>query len=89
MDIIDNLRHQKQVLTTSDIRYVEGTFVVKLHAQIVDSHFFNTQLPLNEDGNDLNKQLLTTTEVNVVVVTSVVNLCDLKAKIYVFKITSE
>ena len=36
-----------------------------------------------------NKQLLTTTEVNVVVVTSVVNLCDLKAKIYVFKITSE
>ena len=39
LDITDGLRHQKQRLTTSDVRGVEGTFVVKLRAQIVDSHF--------------------------------------------------
>ena len=57
LDITDRLRHQKQGLTTSDVRYVEGTFVVKLRAQKVDSHFFNTQLPLNEDDNNLDEQL--------------------------------
>ena len=40
LDITDRLRHQKQGLTTSDVRDVEGTFVVKLRAQKVDSHFF-------------------------------------------------
>ena len=33
------LRHQKQVLTTSDVRDIEGIFVVKLRAQNIDSHF--------------------------------------------------
>ena len=54
VDIIDRLRHHKQVLTASDVRDIEGIFVVKLRSQKVDSHFFNTQLRLNEDGNDLN-----------------------------------
>ena len=30
---------------------------MKLRAQKVDSNFLNTQLPLNEYGNDLDKQL--------------------------------
>ena len=56
LGIIDSLRHQKQVLTTSDVRDVEGDFVVKLRAQKIDSHFY-TQLPLNEDDNDLGEKL--------------------------------
>ena len=47
LDIKDSLRHQKQGLTTSDVRDIEGTFVVKLRVQNIDSHFFYTQLPLN------------------------------------------
>ena len=39
LDITDSLRHKKHILTTSDVRDDEGTFVVKLHAQKVDSHF--------------------------------------------------
>ena len=39
LDITDRLRHKKHILTTSDVRDDEGTFVVKLHAQKVDSHF--------------------------------------------------
>ena len=46
----DILRHQKQGLSKSEVRDVQGIFVVELHAQKVDSNFFNTQLPLNEDG---------------------------------------
>ena len=57
LDIIDILRHQKQGLTTSDVRGVEGTFVVKLRDQKVDSHFKNTKLPLNEYDNNIDKQL--------------------------------
>ena len=49
LDITYSLRHQKQGLTTSDVRDIEGIFVVKLCAQKIDSHFFYTQLPLNED----------------------------------------
>ena len=40
-------------MATSDVRSVEGNFVVKLHAQKVDSHFLNIQLPLNENDNNL------------------------------------
>ena len=58
LDITYILRHQKQELTTSDVRYVEGIFVVKLRAQNVDSHFLNTQLPLNEDDKNLDKKLI-------------------------------
>ena len=57
LGITDSLRHQKQVLTTSNVRDVEGNFVVKLTAQKVDSHFFNTQLPQNEDDKNLDEQL--------------------------------
>ena len=57
LDITDSLRHQKIGFTTSDSRDVEGTFVVKLCDQKVDSHFFNTKLPVNEDGHHIDKQL--------------------------------
>ena len=43
LDITDSSRHQKQGLTTSDFRDIEGTFVVKLRGQNIDSHFFNTK----------------------------------------------
>ena len=52
LDITDILRHQKQELITSDVMDIEGTFVVKLRAQNIDSHFLYTQLPLNEDDNN-------------------------------------
>ena len=51
----DIIRHQKLGLTTSESIDVEGMFVVKLRAQNTESHFFNTKLPLNEDGNNLDK----------------------------------
>ena len=56
-DVTDSIRHQKLGLTTSESIDVEGMFVVKLRAQKTESHFFNTKLPLNEDGNNLDKQL--------------------------------
>ena len=40
LDITDSLRHHKLGLTTSESRYVQGIFVVKLRGQKVDSHFF-------------------------------------------------
>ena len=40
LDITDSLRHQKQGLTTSDVRDIEGTFVVKLRANNIDNHFY-------------------------------------------------
>ena len=46
LDITDSLRHHKQGLTTSYVRDNEGIFVVKLHGQNIDCHFFYTQLPL-------------------------------------------
>ena len=57
LDITDTSRHQKMGLTTSDVRDVEGTFVVKLRAQKIDSHFLYTQLPLNEYDTNLEEQL--------------------------------
>ena len=42
LDMTDSLRHQKQGLTKSYVRDVEGTFVVKVRAQKVDSHFLYT-----------------------------------------------
>ena len=38
--ITDSLIHHKQVLTTSDVRDVEGNFVVKSRDQKIDGHFF-------------------------------------------------
>ena len=57
LDITDRLRHHKQGLTTSYVRDIEVTFVVKLRAQKMDSHFFYTQLPLNEDDKNSKEQL--------------------------------
>ena len=57
LDLTDRLRHQKLGLTTSESRYFQGFFVVKLRAHKTDSHCFYTKLPLNEDGNNLDKQL--------------------------------
>ena len=44
-------------MTTSDVRYIEGIFVVKLRGQNIDCHFFYTQLPLNEYDNNFKEQL--------------------------------
>ena len=52
LDITDRLRHQKQGLKTSDVRDIEGIFVVKLRGQNIDCPFFYTQLPLNEDDKN-------------------------------------
>ena len=56
LDITDSLRYQKQGLTTSDFRDIEGTFVVKLRGQNIDGHFLYTQLPLNEDDNNFEEK---------------------------------
>ena len=56
LDITDSLRHQKQGWTTSDVRDFEGTFVVKLRAQKMDSNFSYTQLTLNKDDNNSEEQ---------------------------------
>ena len=39
LDIKDSVRHQKQILTTSDVRDIEAIFVVKLRGQNIDTHF--------------------------------------------------
>ena len=39
LNIKDIVRRQKQRLTTSDVRYIEGIFVVKLRVQNIDTHF--------------------------------------------------
>ena len=39
LDMTDSLRHQELVLTTSESRDVQGSFVVKLRAHKVESHF--------------------------------------------------
>ena len=57
LDVTDRIRHQKLGLTTSESIDVEGMFFVKLRAQKTESRIFNTKLPLNEDGNNLDNQL--------------------------------
>ena len=37
LDIIDNVRHQKQALTTSDVRNIEVTFFVKLRGLNIET----------------------------------------------------
>ena len=56
LDISDSVRYQKRGLTTSYVRDVEGTFVVKLRAQSIYGHFFYTQLHLNEYDNNIQEQ---------------------------------
>ena len=57
LDVTDSIRHQKIGLNISESIDIQGIFVVKLRDQNTESHFFNTQLPLNKDGNNLDKQL--------------------------------
>ena len=56
LDNKDIVRYQKQVFTTSDVRYIEGNLVVKLHGQNIDAYFFFTRLTLNEDDNNFEEQ---------------------------------
>ena len=44
LDNTDSLRHQKQGLTTSDVRDIEN-FCVKLRGQNIDSLFFLYTIP--------------------------------------------
>ena len=39
LGITDRVRYQKKVLTTSDVRYIEGTFFVELCGQNIDTYF--------------------------------------------------
>ena len=39
LDITEIVRHQKQGLTTSYVRYIEGTFFVKLRGHNIDTHY--------------------------------------------------
>ena len=55
--VTDSIRHQKLSLNTSESVYLQGIFVVKLRAQNTESQFFYTQLPLNKDGKNIDKQL--------------------------------
>ena len=57
LDITEILRHQNQGLKTSDVRDIEGTFVVNLRGQNIDSNFFDTKLPLNEDDKFFEETL--------------------------------
>ena len=57
LGITDSVRYHKQGLTTSDLSDIEGTFVVKVSVQNIDTYFLNTKLHLNEDNNFFNKQL--------------------------------
>ena len=57
LDVTYSIRHKKLVLTTSESIDVQGMFFVKLHSQNTESQFFNTQLPLNEYGKNIDKQL--------------------------------
>ena len=57
LDITDSSGHQKQGLKTSDVRDIEGTFVVKLYGQNSKNYFFYAKLPLNEDDNSFEEQL--------------------------------
>ena len=47
----------KKEMTTTEVKYIDGTFVVKVRGLNIDNYFLNRQLPLNEDGNILYGQL--------------------------------
>ena len=57
LDITYRVRHQKQKLTTSDVKDIGGTFVVKSRGQNIQGCFFFRQLSLNEDDKKLEEQL--------------------------------
>ena len=46
-NVTDKIRHQQQGLTTSESIDFEGMFVVKLRALKHETHFLNTNLPLD------------------------------------------
>ena len=55
--ITNIMRHQKQVLTTSYKKNIEGTVFVKLLGLNIENFFFYTQLPLNEDDTNFEEQV--------------------------------
>ena len=57
LDITVILKNMKKVTTTTDVRDIDGTFVVKLHDLNITNYFQNTKLPLNEDENNFDEQL--------------------------------
>ena len=57
LDITNRLINVKQGMTTTDVRDIDGNFVVKLRGLNIDTHFFYTQLPLNEDDDNFEEQL--------------------------------
>ena len=44
-------------MTATNVKDIDGTFVVKLRGLNIDNYFFYTQLPLNEDDNNFDEKL--------------------------------
>ena len=44
-------------MTTTEVKDVDGTVVVKLHGMNIEDNFLNTQLHLNEDENNFDEKL--------------------------------
>ena len=57
VDLTVRMRNMKKEMTTTEVKYIDGTFVVKVRGLNIDNYFLNRQLPLNEDGNILYGQL--------------------------------
>ena len=63
LDITDSVRRQKQEMITSDVSTIEF-FLVRLRGQNIDTYFFYTRLPLNEDDKFLtNNRLISITRI--------------------------
>ena len=44
-------------MTTTDVKDIVGTFVVKLSVMNIENNFFNTKLSLNENDNNFDVKL--------------------------------
>ena len=49
-------KSEKQIITP-EVKYIDGTLVVKLCGLNIENGFFNTKLPLNEDDNNFDGKL--------------------------------
>ena len=57
LDLTVKMRNQKKGMTKTEVKDINGTFVVKLRGLNLGNKYFNTLLPLNEDDNNFYEQL--------------------------------
>ena len=50
------MRNHKKGTTTTKVKDIDGTFVVKLRGLNIENDFFNRKRPLNEDDNNIDEQ---------------------------------